>query len=88
MNASKELKAITHNRKEGYVNCIVFCSFFYRIEIKYILSRPPDEWTGLRGRINKDILVEFLGDIDLPSTEEELLICVCGPDEFTEMING
>lgn len=58
------------------------------IEIKYILSRPPDGWTGLRGRINKDILSEFLGDVAKPSVEEELLICICGPDEFTEMING
>ena len=64
--------------------------FFYcllnRVDIQYILSRPPDGWTGLRGRINQDVLNEVFGNIDRPSVEEELLICICGPDEFTEAI--
>lgn len=70
----------------AYINN--FEIFFARIDVKYILSRPPADWTGLCGRITKEILADFIGSVEKPSIDDELLICICGSDEFTNLING
>lgn len=47
------------------------------------LSEADDSWTGLRGRVTKDIVKSVLPDV---SGTEKLLICVCGPLPFTQTV--
>ncbi|XP_065057576.1 cytochrome b5 reductase 4-like [Rhopilema esculentum] len=59
-----------------------------RFHVKYILSRPSNEWAGLRGRIAKDVLMDFLGNIQKSDVEEDLLVCICGSDDFTMLMKS
>lgn len=68
----------------------------------YILSRPDSSWTGLSGRIKKDILQSFIDykpfvfrkdDNDLSVSVQIAvnmgeLFTICGPDEFTVSIKN
>lgn len=51
-----------------------------RFKLSYILSRPSDEWQGVRGYITKEVLQQAL-----PPVAETTLVLVCGPPV---MING
>ncbi|XP_051880401.1 cytochrome b5 reductase 4 isoform X2 [Pristis pectinata] len=56
-----------------------------RFEVEYILSEPHLEWTGKRGRIERSLCSELLSR----RTEEgKSLVCVCGPNSFTEQVVG
>ncbi len=46
-----------------------------RFRIQYIYSRPTSKWKGLKGRITKDIVNNFINDSD---SEKEFFMC--GPD--------
>lgn len=48
-----------------------------------VLSSPPEDWSGLTGRIDKPML-----DSLLPSPNTDALICVCGPPPMYESICG
>ena len=67
---------------------LTYLAFLHRLKMKYILSRPSDDWNGLRGRIDKGILADALSNIEKPAIEHELLLCICGSTEFTELIKG
>ena len=43
-----------------------------------ILSRPASSWSGLKGRISKNILKEQLHEFD----DQSKFLFLCGPDEF------
>lgn len=47
------------------------------IAVSHILSKPSDTWTGLRGRINSQVLQQHL-----PRPADRVLILVCGPPAF------
>ena len=53
----------------------------HSFEVVYILSNPHPEWTGLTGRVRKDILEEFIVS---SGEEDKLMFCACGPTPFTE----
>ncbi|XP_052241631.1 cytochrome b5 reductase 4-like isoform X3 [Dreissena polymorpha] len=56
------------NKRFSYVNC---------------LSEPHSDWSGLQGRVTKEMVQDFL-----PSTSntESMLIAVCGPSPFTKSV--
>lgn len=51
--------------------------------VRYVLSEPPSDWTGLTGRIRKELLEELSPK---PTNEEKVLLCVCGPTQFTQKV--
>lgn len=53
----------------------------FSFEVRHILSRPDKEWTGLTGRIRKEILE---GSIPRPGEKRKILFCACGPLPFTQ----
>uniref|UniRef100_A0A8C4QGL1 Cytochrome b5 reductase 4 n=1 Tax=Eptatretus burgeri TaxID=7764 RepID=A0A8C4QGL1_EPTBU len=63
-----------------------------RVHIHHILSQEEGEWSGRRGKVNKQLLSEFLPRPEvehIPTGAERAsparrLACVCGPDMFTE----
>ena len=63
-----------------------------RVDIHHILSQEEGEWSGRRGKVNKQLLSEFLPRPEvehIPTGAERAsparrLACVCGPDVFTE----
>ncbi|XP_069743553.1 cytochrome b5 reductase 4 isoform X2 [Narcine bancroftii] len=56
-----------------------------RFEVEYILSEPHSEWTGKRGKIERSLCSELLAR----HTEKlKRLVCVCGPNSFTEQVIG
>lgn len=56
------------------------------IKVTYILSRPSDDWKGLRGHINGAVLADVLP----PPAEgkDRPLIYVCGPPSMIEDVCG
>ncbi|KAI0224218.1 Cytochrome b5 reductase 4 [Lamellibrachia satsuma] len=52
-----------------------------RFHVKYVLSRPQPEWTGLRGRVCLDLVKGFVPPV---AKNSNILFCVCGPAQFTE----
>lgn len=57
-----------------------------RFQTFYTISNPSAEWEGYEGRINIEMLLEILPPPPAAGSEQELLICVCGPDPFTHGI--
>ncbi|KAG5438917.1 hypothetical protein PCANB_002247 [Pneumocystis canis] len=55
-----------------------------RFHVIYILDNPPENWKGVSGRINKDLLKLILPD---PLTKN-IKIFVCGPPGFYQAISG
>ncbi|XP_065838419.1 cytochrome b5 reductase 4-like isoform X2 [Oscarella lobularis] len=54
-----------------------------RLQVKDILSAAAsDEWSGLRGRVSKDLLEEFFP----PPTADGIFICFCGNMPFNAMM--
>lgn len=53
------------------------CEKHENINVQHILSKPSDTWEGLRGRINRQILEQFL-----PPPSSDTLVYVCGPPAF------
>lgn len=51
------------------------------LKVTHVLSQPSDSWTGLTGRIRKDLL-ETLLEI---SSKEKAYFCLCGPTVFTKL---
>lgn len=54
-----------------------------QFKLVLVLSSPPDDWSGMRGRIDKPKLESLLPE---PSTD--VLVCVCGPPPIYESICG
>ncbi|GAB6019576.1 Cytochrome b5 reductase 4 [Chamberlinius hualienensis] len=53
-----------------------------RFHVVHVLSDANENWTGLIGRVNKD-LVSVVMDDDLKKFEDDFS-CVCGPNTFTD----
>ncbi|XP_072945227.1 cytochrome b5 reductase 4 isoform X2 [Epargyreus clarus] len=54
-----------------------------RLHTTHVLSNANSTWSGLRGRISNEILVEALGKMDLTVEVGTHFVCLCGPTEFT-----
>ena len=56
--------------------------FEKRISVIHVLSQPSSYWTGWKGRINKDMLLNIL----LKIPKEKVLCYLCGPEGFMKTI--
>ncbi|XP_007484329.1 cytochrome b5 reductase 4 isoform X1 [Monodelphis domestica] len=52
-----------------------------RFEVEFILSEPTSEWTGKQGRISLPLLSGF---VKRSIENSRVLVCICGPEPFTE----
>lgn len=50
-----------------------------RIKLVHTLSRAPDEWTGVRGRIDRCKMQEYM-DLDSGVGRDDELVLLCGPE--------
>lgn len=57
-----------------------------RFHLHYLLSSPPDTWTGLRGRLNNVMLEQLLPTLLGNSTPETLRFYLCGPTAYMRMV--
>ncbi|KAI1802204.1 nitrate reductase [NADPH] [Daldinia bambusicola] len=57
-----------------------------KCRLLYTLSRPEPSWTGLRGRINKELLEKEIGSCQ--STNGEDLVLVCGPESLEKSVHS
>ncbi|KAL0275361.1 UNVERIFIED_CONTAM: hypothetical protein PYX00_003225 [Menopon gallinae] len=56
-------------------------------KVTYMLSQPDEGWNGLTGRVDEQMLNNFLPDFDPASGRDaDFYICACGPIQFVEMI--
>lgn len=53
-------------------------------QVDYVLSEAEDSWSGRRGRVDEDMLRDFL----LRPAGSRCYVCVCGPAAFTELTLG
>lgn len=103
-------------RGELFVDLVINCSLIilisfsfsfqfsftsnFRFSVQYVLSGPSEKWTGLKGRVDKDMLKEFsTSDWSAVSNQQspviqrvealsglDQLFAICGPDEFTATV--
>ena len=57
-----------------------------RFKLHYLLSNPPDGWTGLHGRLNNVMLEQLLPELVGNSTPETLRFYLCGPSDYMRMV--
>lgn len=57
-----------------------------RFRLLNLLSNPPDDWNGLRGRLNNVMLERLLPDLVATSDRQTLGFYTCGPADYMRMI--
>ncbi|KAG0649482.1 Nitrate reductase [Hyphodiscus hymeniophilus] len=57
-----------------------------RCRLLHLLSKASDSWTGLRGRIGKDLLENEVGNYNGKNGEE--LVLICGPGALEKSVHG
>ena len=57
-----------------------FAQKYDQFKIQYVLSSPPDNWKGCKGRINKQMIKEYM---PAPAGMDSKVL-VCGPDPMME----
>lgn len=55
-----------------------------RFHITYVLDNPSENWNGVSGRVNKELLKTLLP----PPSLENIKIFVCGPSGFYKVVSG
>jgi len=56
-----------------------------KLRLLYLLSRPDDKWTGMKGRIGKELIEKELGPC---KGNGEDLILICGPESLEKSVHG
>ncbi|QSZ33925.1 hypothetical protein DSL72_005504 [Monilinia vaccinii-corymbosi] len=64
-----------------------------RCRLVYALSQPTEEWTGLRGRLGRDVLEKEVGRFGRENEGRESrdggqLVLICGPQALEESVHG
>ena len=54
----------------------------FSFSVTHVLSNADSDWPGLRGRIRKELVEQFL-PVEANS-QENLLVCACGPTPFSK----
>lgn len=54
-----------------------------RCQVSYTLSRPSEEWKGLRGRLDRSMLKKEVGGQD---GRGETMVLLCGPEGMQAMV--
>jgi nitrate reductase (NAD(P)H) len=57
-----------------------------RCRLLHALTKPTDSWTGLRGRIGKELLEKEVGTCAAKNDEE--LVLICGPEALEKSVHG
>jgi nitrate reductase (NAD(P)H) len=52
-----------------------------RCRVVHTLSQPSDEWTGLRGRMDRELFEREAGK---PPAERDTMVLICGPEGMEE----
>jgi len=55
-----------------------------RCRLLHALTKPTDEWKGLRGRVGKELLEKEVGKC---SNDGEQLVLVCGPESLEKSVH-
>lgn len=55
-----------------------------RFQLKYVLSRPPEGWNGLTGRIEGENAKKWIRELQIPDLEEHYYLC--GPYGMIENV--
>ncbi|RYP92110.1 hypothetical protein DL770_001771 [Monosporascus sp. CRB-9-2] len=58
----------------------------HKCRLVYTLSRPSDSWTGLRGRMTKDLFEREVGPCKNVNGED--LVLVCGPEALEKSVHS
>ena len=53
------------------------------LKLTYLASKADESWTGLKGRINKDLIAQLM-----PAPSPDTYILYCGPKGFNEVIKS
>lgn len=56
-----------------------------RFRLLYLLSNPPEDWNGLRGRLNNVLLERLLPQLVADSDPAALRFYICGPGAYMRM---
>lgn len=61
-----------------------------RCRLLYALSKPTEEWKGLKGRLGKEVLEKEVGRKGEKGDmgEEEELVLICGPEALEKSVHG
>jgi len=60
-----------------------------RCRLLYSLSKPTDTWTGLKGRIGKELLEKEIGQCGSQQyAKGEELVLICGPEALEKTLHG
>ena len=78
------------NREEGDIMCRKEIEGLVRgneerCRVLHALSRPSEGWTGLRGRVSKELLEREVGRC---RGDGEELVLVCGPEFLEKSVHG
>lgn len=57
-----------------------------RFRLIHLLSHPPDDWKGRRGRLNNALLEALLPALVRTSDRQNLRFYVCGPGDYMRMV--
>ena len=96
INWQKEINGICNDGvlEQTYKFLLFDDSFFYFVSIMiyrfstiHVLSDADETWSGLRGRIDGEMLQSFL-PTRRPQEEPKCFAFVCGPTAFTQLTRG
>ncbi|KAE8443841.1 hypothetical protein EG329_001348 [Mollisiaceae sp. DMI_Dod_QoI] len=57
-----------------------------RCRLLYSLTQPGESWTGLKGRVSKELLQKEVGMCTVQDGEE--LVLICGPEALEKSVHG
>lgn len=57
-----------------------------RCRLLHALTKPTDDWKGLRGRVGKELLEKEVGTCAAKNGEE--LVLICGPEALEKSVHG
>jgi nitrate reductase (NAD(P)H) len=57
-----------------------------KCKLLYSLTQPPENWTGLKGRMNQELLNREVGPCTSQNGED--LVLICGPEALEKSVHG
>jgi nitrate reductase (NAD(P)H) len=58
----------------------------HRCKLLYSLTKPGDDWTGLKGRLSRELLEQEVGSCKVKNGEE--LVLICGPGALEKSVHS
>jgi nitrate reductase (NAD(P)H) len=61
----------------------------HKCRLLYTLTKPSENWTGLQGRVGKELLEKEVGTFGTTGFEDgEELVLICGPETLEKSLHG